>query len=290
MDNKNILESIKKYIQVKKQEGEKQRRLTRFEYALKELNIEKINEYLNDGISIEEFEKGNSTLRKVLQGYEDYLFDIIENYRRKNTKMKNWDFFSKYCKMSTNDIPDEIKDQIKLKNKEVINLLEVLYQRGANINHNTYLGSPDSIIDDLRDKKEIHKAVSVMQVVYGISTISKEQSLIDWILEKEELVLEPRVIEQAVYDNNPDSVDMLEKLMKRGFRAEVKDFSIIGFNQKIPLLVEIIVCEDIVKAKEKFNVLWKYATEEEKIDFIENYDLDKFDIPNNNYSSSGLKM
>lgn len=292
MDNITILENIKKYIQTKKQESEKQRKLTRFEYALEILDIEKIKEYLDDGISIEEFEKRESSFRKVLLGYEKYLFDIIEKYRRKNTKMKDWDFFSKYLKMSANDIPEELKEQIEAINKEVIDLLEQLYKRGADINHHTYLGSPVSIIDDLLDKKELHETASVMQVAYGVYSISKEKTLIDWVLEKKELVLEPKIVEYVINAANPDSDIILEKLMKRGFRGEPKDLSIFGLNEKTPLLVDVIINVDTIgNAKEKFNILWKYSTEEEKREIIENWNIDEFDLSGEYpQSSSGMKM
>lgn len=295
----NLFELVKKYLRIKREESLREKKLRRFNYALESLDIDSINDYLNDGISIENAEKEGSVLSKLLQGYERYLFNILDDYRRKIVKKKDSEFFHEYAKWSAEDLPDELKELIEPLNNAIVNLLEILYQNGANINHNTYLGYSDNIFSD---KRVVREAPSVMQYVMNCFYYSKQMPLIDWILSKEELVLEPKMIKQSLYQDNHDSVLLLDRLLDRGFKDNGYNFFELPFlgelgmttdipdsvaNIRISPLVECITHDDMAYRQEKFNVLWEHASELEKRETKENWKMDSVIIPDETVGFEG---
>lgn len=298
MDN-NLFELVKKYLKLKREESLKEKKLRRFECALDSLDIDSINDYLEDGISIEDAEKEQSVLSRLLQGYERYLFNILGDYRRKIAKKKDSEFFQEYAKLDEENLPSELKSLIEPLNNAIVNLLEILYQKGANINHNTYLGYSDSFFSD---KRVLREAPSVMQYVMNCFYYSKQMPLIDWILSKEELVLEPKMIKQALYQENHDSVLLLDRLLDRGFKDNGYNFFELPFlgelgmttdipdsvaNIRISPIVECITHDDLAYRQEKFNVLWEHASELEKRETKENWKMDGVIIPDETVGYDG---
>ncbi len=282
----NLIEQVKKYLQIKKEENLKAKKLRRFGYALESLDAEKINDFLDDGISIQDFEKNESVLATLLKGYDHYLFNIIDDYRRKVLKMKDSEFFHEFLKMNQDDMPEDLKKLIVPLNETILNLLEALYLRGADINHHTYLGYSENF---LSDKREIKEGPSVMQYIINCLIYSKQMSLVDWILSKEELVLEGKMVNQALNGDNHDSVLLLDRLLDRGFEWEVFDF----YGLKVTPLSECLALTDIAYRQEKFNVLWEHATELEKQETKEQWKMDNIVIPEENVgygSGEGPKL
>lgn len=289
-----FVEQVKRYLQIKKEENLKEKKLRRFGYALESLDAERINELLQDGVTIADYEKQESTLSKVLNGYSRYLFDILDDYRRKVLRKRDGEFYQDYWEINQEDLPDVLKDLIEPLNKTVMSILEYLYQNGANINHNTYLGYVDNGI--LTDKKEVKEGASVMAHIMDCYSFSKQMDLVDWILAKSELNLEPKMIKSVLYQKNRDSVTLLDRLLDRGFKDEGYNFlSVIqalagmvggedlldkddeGF--QVTPLVECIAFKDIMYRQEKFDVLWEHASELEKRQIKENWNLDDLVIP-----------
>lgn len=292
-----FVEQVKRYLQIKKEENQKEKKLRRFGYALESLDAERINELLQDGVAIADYEKIESVLSRVLEGYSSYLFNTLDDYRRKVLRKKDGEFYRDYWELNAEDLPDALRDLIEPLNKTVIALLEYLYQNGANINHDTYLGYSDSGF--LSDKKEVKKGASVMAHIMDCYYFSKQMDLVDWILAKSELNLEPKMIKSVLYQKNHDSAVLLDRLLDRGFKDEGYNFLTVmqavagmvggedlmdkdneGF--QVTPLVECIAHKDLEYRQEKFSVLWHHASELEKRQIKENWNLDDLEIPVDN--------
>lgn len=299
-----FVEQVKRYLQIKKEENLKEKKLRRFGYALESLDAERINELLQDGITIADYEKIESSLSKVLEGYSSYLFNTLDDYRRKVLRKKDGEFYQDYWELNAEDLPDALKDLIEPLNKTVMALLEYLYQNGANINHNTYLGYSDSF---LSDKREVRQGASVMAHIMDCYYFSKQMELVDWILAKPELNLEPKMIKSVLYQKNHDSAVLLDRLLDRGFKDDGYNFLSVleavagmfggedlvdkdseGF--QVTPLVECIAHKDIAYRQEKFNVLWHHASELEKRQIKENWNLDDLEIPSDNLGEEDSEL
>lgn len=277
MSNVNLLEQVKKYWQIRKQENLNAKKLERFGYALEALDNERINEFLEDGISIQSYEKVGSALRKVLDGYERQVFNILDNYR-KMLERKDSEFFSELLRMNEDDLPSELREKIEPLNKIIIHLLETLYMNGADINHHTRLEY--SAYDE--EGNVLHECRSVMEYLVDAYSYSKYGGLIDWILAKEELELDPQIINQVLYLDNYDSIELLDRLLNKGIKRETDDLS--GIN--VSSLYEVISHKNLAYRQEKFNVIWKHSSKKERQEIQRICQIDDLIIPNDEPSYS----
>lgn len=161
---KTLLEQLKDYLLELDQKRKFTRLQSNLEYAIKNLNVETVNELLESGASIELLEKEESTLGMAADAYTSNIFNTIDLYR-KQKHMKLDDDLSQTSSSSKDELDSELNAQMEEETNRLLMMSEFLYQHGANINHNTYLGYvlQGGLMDVFTEKKEIKKKLQYLK-------------------------------------------------------------------------------------------------------------------------------
>lgn len=270
MAKEEILDQIeryktKKYFQ-RKQEGLK--------LAVQCLDTESIKELLQEGASIQELEKENSSLALALESYERIIFDINEKNRKKNHF--RFDDYYRTLELENSPLSAELQLQIEKTMKNTISTLEMLYQNGADINYRTYLERP------MENEIKPNDYVNIFELVCcNLGHFTYDTDIIKWIVSKEDLDIKQsansNIISYFLNMNNSQSLEALQLVLERGLPLHVEHMGRVN----ITSLVDCLVRTDIKYRQEKFNLLWECATEEQRNELINNYHVNNIEIPQN---------
>jgi len=280
---KTLLEQLKSYLL----EMDKKRKFTRLqnnlEFAIKHLDPEEVSEFLQEGASIELLEKQDSTLGIAADSYGFKLFEVIDQYR-KQKHMKYDEYHRQIYGLRKEELDPELNAQMEEVTKRLLEISELLYQHGANINHNTYLAYKDQgmLLDMISEKREIVEIPTVFEkMIVGPMYYSKDISILKWAASKPDLDVKKLTDSTAVtgilYAECPESVQALQLALERGIA--LKDSEALGIRYNS--LIDCLIHQDISYRQEKFNILWQMATEEQRNYLVENYHLDSIEIPVN---------
>lgn len=280
--DKTILEQLKSYLS----ELDKKRKFTRLqnnlEYAIKNLDAETVSELLESGASVELIEKEESTIGMAEIAYSTRLFNIIDQYRRQK-HIKFDVYFNQIFDLGKEELDPELNEQIEEATRSLLTLSELLYQHGADINHNTYLAPKDQgmLMDIISEKKEIVKVDTVFErMAGGVIGYSKDMRVLEWIANKPDFdvtELKDSSISVFLQARCPESVQILQLVLEKGF--PLKNVNIYGIEYNA--LIECLAHHDLKYRQEKFDLLWKYAKQEQRDHLLENYDVSSIEIPVN---------
>lgn len=217
----------------------------------------------------------------ALNQYDSKLFGILDRDRKK--QLITYDtYFSRVYQSGKDDLDPIVASQIEVETRKLLTTLEFLYLNGADVNHHTYLAykSQGSLQDVFCEKKELREGPTVFEkMVTSVLMHSKDISILQWITSKEDFdvnKLKNRNIGKGLlHARSPESVKVLQMILEMGLPIE--EMYMLGI--KYSVLVDCIVHEDIKYRQEKFNLLWKYATEEQRGELIENFDVGSIKIP-----------
>lgn len=278
--DKTILEQLKAYFLELDQKRKFNRLQDNLEYAIRNLDAETVNELIESGASIELLEKKESTIGMAAQEYEFTLFHIVDQHRRQK-HMKSDAYFNQIFDLGKEELDPELNEQMEEATRKLLTMSEFLYQHGANINHNTYLTLKDqgTLLDIISEKKETVEVPTVFErVVAGVTGCSKDMRVLEWFANKPDFdvtKLKDRSISVFLHARCPESVQILQLVLEKGF--PLKNVNIYGIEYNA--LIECLADHDLEYRQEKFNLLWKYAKQEQRDYLLENYDVSSIEIP-----------
>lgn len=212
MDYKNLAQDFKLYLTKRKKLKKRFHAYKELEFAIELLSEEAIkqtvekeakNNKMTEEEFIHSFEAYNSVLRIVLQQYEIRLLDLLE-YERNNKDMLIYEFYQAFIS-KTIQLQPWLLEAMEATTLRVRSILEYFYQRGADINHSTEFANQDMNYKGVKE----NKTRSVADLICGTAQTSHSRTLINWILEKEDLkqtkreALEQHLISYLSEDNDP---------------------------------------------------------------------------------------
>ncbi len=281
--DKTILEQLKAYFL----ELDKKRKFNRLQdslkYAIKSLDAETVKQLLESGASIELIEQEESTLGIAADEYYSKLYEVLNQHRKENHKQIDLGTYHwQIIEQGKDELELELNTKMAEITKKLLAVSEVLYQYGANINHNTYLGYKDQgmLMDIISEKREIVKIASVFErMCAGVIGFSKDIEVLEWIANKPDFDItkleDSNVVTNFLYMNCPESIQGLQLVSEKGLRLKESEVYGIKFNA----LIDCLIHQDIDYRQEKFNILWKMATESQKNNLVENFNTDTIELP-----------
>lgn len=281
--DKTILEQLKAYFLEMDQKRKLSCLQNNLEYAIKNLDVETVSELIESGASVELIEKEQSTLGMAADAYYSRLFEIIDQYR-KQKHMKFEDYRSQITDLGKEELEPELNVQMEEATKNLLTMSEFLYQHGADINHNTYLGYKDQgmLMDMISEKREIMKVQTVfVRMVGGVIWNSKDMSVLEWIASKPDFDItkleDSNIISTFLHARCPESVEALRLVLEKGL--QIKSTELYGMEYNA--LIECLAHQDLNYRQEKFNLLWNHAKQDQRDRLLRNWDLSSIEIPVN---------
>lgn len=256
MDNNNISELFDY------QPEERQKLQRDLRDAIEDYDIEALDKLIEDGADIKELEKESSTLSLAINSYISNIGSLL--YKNSECSPNPETYFDSYVKLSSDELPFELQVQIKEQTNQLINTLDYLYEYGADINNNNGL------------LENVEKQLNVFAYMFYSFIFSKQLAPIEWIVKKKDFDIKKpenaKVMQLFIKSKNPDSIKGLQLMLEAGAPFyENKEYN------DLVTVAPLVDCLDIqVKDKyyqDKFNLLWKYASDSQKKYLIENYNL-----------------
>lgn len=281
--DKTILEQLKAYFLEMDQKRKQNRLQSNLKYAIENLDVETAKELIESGASVELIEKEESTLGMAAHTYTSRLFQIVDQYR-KQKHIKSDVYLEQINNLGKKELEPELNAQMEEATRNLLTMSELLYQHGANINHNTYLGLKDSgtLMDIFSEKKEIMKVPTVFaKMAEGVIWLSKDMSVLEWIASKPDFDItkleDSNIISSFLYAGCPESVQALQLVLEKGLQIESTDVYGVEYNA----LIECLAHQELNNRQEKFHLLWQHAKQEQRDYVMENFDLSSIEISTN---------
>lgn len=279
--DKTFLEQLKNYLLEMDQKRKFGRLQSNLRYAIENLDIETTKELLQNGASIEQLEETESMIGLAASTYDFQLYNIVSKYcKQRHIKMHQ--YFNQILRLGKDDLDPELNAKMEEETKNLLEMSELLYQNGANINHNTYLGYKEQgmLRDIISEQRQLKKVPTVFERMgAGIFTFSKDISVLEWVASKPDFNIkrlqDGNVVARLIHMECPESVQALQILLERGLHLE--DYEVFG--NRYNALIDCLAYQNLTNRQEKFNLVWQMATEEQRDYVTKTFDLGNIEIP-----------
>lgn len=263
---KEVMEKLKELIKQEREKNRKDNVMYYFKESLRMFDLTRIEEILESDFSLKEYEEQNgSSITGILIGFENQIFD---GYLTKGKRLDDaWKIIKQYLEMEKEDLPLDVVQFLEQITEGLLNILEKLYQKGANININEYTSTSYGL---LREEKEVHEIDSPILVILSFLDHIKSDKVIGWLLNKPELDLSQNnakksILERVIESHVKLSVPVLNELLNRG--VKINDITIPApLGMAVPPISELHLC--LLKSPgetrdEKLDLLYQHATPEQ---------------------------
>ncbi|MGM9834163.1 MAG: hypothetical protein ACI31M_00060 [Bacilli bacterium] len=266
MDKFSVIQQLKEYF-LSKEEILKHQRMQKFlEFAIRFNDKDSIDKLLKNGASIQELDNKFSTIKMALNGFQTKIFNLQQ--KDIMNKYENVDeYYHAYNKAKFSELSKYMQKIIVNYTKDAISTIEYLYQKGANINHNTFVNDGDIV-----------EGYSVFDEILSSFSHSKQLIFIEWILSKPELDLSKifgkGFITALSNDLNPEAIKAVELLLQKGvpIDEEIDISKSTGITHNS--LTSLLCRDDLPDRIDRFKILWKYSSSQQRMQFAKEFNLE----------------
>lgn len=113
----------------------------------------------------------------------------------------------------------------------------------------------------------------------GVIGFSKDMRVLEWIASKKDFditkVEDSVLVKSLIFQGGSEALQTLQLVSEKGMHLKEDDF----FGLPHTPLIDCLVHREITDRQEKFNLLWKMATKEQREFLIDNFKHDDIHIP-----------
>lgn len=270
-----LIEKLQEYYKKEKEKSRQDKLIYYFKEALEHFEIDRINEILESDFSLRKFEEQEgSSINLALLGFDNQIFD---GYLTKKKCIDDAiEILKQYLKTEKEDLPPEMCTYLENTNKQLLYILENLYQHGANINLDERMIWEGNFF---HDQKINYKVDSPLFSIIGRLDELKSEEAVNWILSKPELDIYKKnegesvikgesILSSLILLNTKLSIPLLKMFLEKGIKIDefmLSDrYGVFVPNEKpLSTLHTCLLNSPEETREEKLEILSQYATPEQ---------------------------
>lgn len=276
-----VIEFIKEKLIDENSNKRYQNQVDMFETAIRQGEISTIISLLKYGFDIPKYELNyGSTIKLLLRNYPSQIIELIKPIHP--YKYIEYYYYT-FRLLEKNEIDPFLLKKMDIIKERYLIILETLYLNGADINlSEKQIYDEDNLIKMMLNKKKSVKTHTPLNMAIYCANDVKSTDFIEWFLSKDDLILDDKnkhdenILSEVCLDRCEVSTEVLNLLLEHNIPLKTYTLTSI-YSEEVPnndngimysLLEQCYFDEDNKTKFDKIKIIYQYATEEQRKNFI----------------------
>lgn len=271
MDKNKLLKNLQQLFKTTKDDINFMKNEAEFREALSSLDAETLKEVIGRGFSVSEYElEHGSTLVRVLYDSSDMMLSVFKKYWPK--KYVEY-YYNVLPTMNKNNLPEQVKSEMNSVINALTNVMDVLYNNGADINARNFRDIEDSVTGVLLEKTKQVETSSSFGVAIKLLDYFQSAELVGWFTDKKgfDINANESVLSDLIRSDSDLSTEVMNTLLISGLK--LTRYTVISSSDEYSSLHECAMVGGPKTQKDKMHLLYQFASAEQKSRYMEDCEL-----------------